>query len=257
MKIGVSGKGGVGKTTFSAMLTGALALRGRSVIAIDADPDTNLAAALGAPADEEPSPISEMRELIAERTASGSDLGGYFKLNPKVDDIPDEYAYRVGPIRLLTLGGVSKGGGGCICPATALIKALLMHLILGRDETIIMDMEAGIEHLGRATTQSMDALLLVVNESPWSIQTALRVQGLAGQIGLKRVFAVANRLTGSADVEAIRRQLGDIPLVGSLPEDPRLGKAILHAGVNGGIEAGRALQDHLPAVEGILAEMAG
>ena len=255
MKIAISGKGGVGKTTLSAMLAGALAAKGRDVIALDADPDANLASALGVPEDDQPTPISDMRDMIAERTGSKDNYGGYFKLNPKVDDIPDTYARRIGSIRLLVLGGISQGGGGCLCPATALIKALLTHLVLGKDDAVVMDMEAGIEHLGRGTAESMDALVLVINDAPWSIQTAHRVETLAGQIGVKRLFAVANRVTDATDEQSIRDQLGPIPLIGSLPHDPRLVQAVLR-GANGQIEAGEALRDHMPAVQAILDDLA-
>ncbi len=139
MKIAVSGKGGVGKTTLSAMLAGTLALRGRRVIAIDADPDANLASALGVAPGEQPTPVAEMRELIAQRTGATDGYGGYFKLNPKVDDIPETYARQIGSIRLLVLGGISRGGGGCLCPASALVKALVTHLVLGKGDAIGMD----------------------------------------------------------------------------------------------------------------------
>jgi CO dehydrogenase maturation factor len=251
VKIAVSGKGGVGKTTLAAMLTGAMALKGRGVIAIDADPDANLAAALGLPPDSQPAALSEMDDLIAERTGSGGP-GGYFKLNPKVDDLPDAFAAGIANIRLLVLGGVKHGGSGCICPATALVKALLMHLILGRDEALVMDMEAGIEHLGRATGQSMDAMLVVVDDGPWSVQTAHRVRRLAGEIGMARVFAVANRVSGPADVERIRGELGDIPLVGEVPHDDRLRQALVRVTGADELAATEGLAAHLPAVEGIL-----
>jgi CO dehydrogenase maturation factor len=153
MKIAVSGKGGVGKTTLSALLSAALGLKGHRVVAIDADPDANLAAALGLSADNYPVFLAEMSDLIAERTGAKNAYGGYFKLNPQVDDIPDQFSRRIGSVRLLALGGVQRGGGGCICPASALIKALLTHLVLGSQDAVVMDMEAGIEHLGRATTQ--------------------------------------------------------------------------------------------------------
>jgi len=162
MKVAISGKGGVGKTTLSAMLAGVWALKGRGVIALDADPDANLASALGVAADQEVEPLSEMRDMIAERTNSKKDdYGGYFKLNPKVDDIPETYAKHIGTIRLLTLGGIKHGGAGCICPTSALVKALLTHCVIRRDDAVIMDMEAGIEHLGRATAQAMHALIVV------------------------------------------------------------------------------------------------
>jgi len=254
MKIAISGKGGVGKTTLAALLAGTLESKGRGVIALDADPDANLAAALGIPADEPITPLSEMRDLIAERTLSKDAYGGYFKLNPRVDDIPEKYARRIGHIRLLVLGGVAKGGAGCICPATALLKALLVHLVLGRDEAVIMDMEAGIEHLGRATAQSMDAMILVVDEGPWSIQTAHRAAKLAGDIGLKRLFAVANRVTESTDLDGIARSLGSIPLIGQLPYDKRLAAGVLQI-ANGGVQAAEGLTRCLRAAEEILSQL--
>jgi CO dehydrogenase maturation factor len=202
LKIAVSGKGGVGKTTLSAMLAGHLGLTGRRVIAVDADPDGNLASALSVPPDRPIVPLAEMGELIAERTGSASGYGSYFRLNPEVSDIPDRYAWRIGPIHLLVLGGVAKGGAGCICPASALLKALLVHLLLHHGDVVVLDMEAGIEHLGRATAQGVNALLVVVDETPWSVQTAQRIRALAGDLGISRVLAVGNRLAPSADLDA-------------------------------------------------------
>jgi len=255
MKVAITGKGGVGKTTLAAMLIGALGLKGRNVIAVDADPDANLASALGVPADERITPISRMRELIAERTGSAANYGGYFKLNPKVDDIPAQYAWRLGPVRLLVLGGVAKGGAGCICPASALLKALLVHLILGRDDELVMDMEAGIEHLGRATGQSMDAMIVVVDPGPWSVQTARRVKKLAGEIGIKKLCAVANRVTGSTDLDKLRDELGDVPLIGQLPYDERIVSGLFEKPGGDALRATDALRRHLPAVEALLTRL--
>ena len=257
MKIAISGKGGVGKTTLSAMLTAALALRGRGVIALDADPDANLAAALGVPIDRQPIALAEMKQLIAERTGSEGGYGGYFKLNPKVDDLPDKYAARIGTIRLLVLGGVKKGGGGCICPASALVKALLAHLILGRDDAVVMDMEAGIEHLGRATGQSMDALVVVVDGGPWSVQTALRIRRLAGDIGMEKLFAVANRVGAPGALERIRGELGDIPLIGGVPYDERIQSAVAHLTDADGLKPTEGLAAHLDTIESILSRLQG
>ncbi len=260
MKIAVSGKGGVGKTTLSAMLSGALALEGQRVIAIDADPDANLASALGVPDETKVVPLAEMHDMIAERTGAQDEPGGYFQLNPRVDDIPDEYALKIGNIRMLALGGVSQGGGGCICPATAIVKALLVHLIIARDDILIMDMEAGLEHLGRATAQSMDALVVVVNPDKWSVQTAVRVRDLAGDLGMKKVFAVVNRLSPpgpetQAKLEQIQTALGDVPLIGSLPMDPRLGEGALKIAPDGIVEPTEALIAHREAVEQIITEL--
>ena len=237
------------------MLAGGLALKGRRVIAVDADPDANLASALGVPADQPIKPLAEMPELIEERTGSASGYGGYFKLNPKVDDIPEAYSRPIGNIRLLVLGGVSGGGKGCICPASALLKALLVHLILGRDDAIVMDMEAGIEHLGRATAQSMEALIVVVDSSPWSIQTAKRVCKLAGEIGMKNIFAVANRIRQDGELDEIRDRLGDVPLIGQVPMDERLKGGIIAATADGGLEGSEGFTHNLKAVEDILGEL--
>ena len=237
------------------MLASALAMKGGGVIAIDADPDANLAGALGISPDQEPTPIAELHELIAERTGSADNIGGFFKLNPRVDDIPDNYSRRVGGIRLLTIGGIAKGGGGCACPASALVKALLTHLIIGRDESVIMDMEAGIEHLGRATAQSMDALLIVVDGGNWSIRTALRVRQLGGQIGMTKIFAVANRIRTPDELERIRQGLQSVPLLGRLPYDDRFADAIIGVGEDGGLLPSEVLKDNLETIGEILSAL--
>ena len=255
MKIAVSGKGGVGKTTLSGLLSAVLGMEGRTVISLDADPDANLAAALGLPPEKWPTFLADMSDMILERTGAKDAFGGYFQLNPKVDDIPDEFATRIGSIRLLALGGVVHGGDGCICPATALIKALLTHLILGRDDALVMDMDAGIEHLGRATTQSMDALLVVVNDSSWSIQTAHRVLALAKDIGIKNLFAVANRVSDSTDLDAIQAQLGVIPLIGAVPYDGRLSAGVLQPGDSQQLKLTAAATDALPNIQAILQKL--
>jgi CO dehydrogenase maturation factor len=258
LKIAVSGKGGVGKTTLSAMLASYMALSGRRVIAVDADPDSNLAAALSVPLDRQLKPLSEMRELIAERTGGSGGYGGYFKLNPKVSDIPDKYACRIGPIHLLVLGGVAKGGAGCICPASALLKSLLTHLLLRAGDVVILDMEAGIEHLGRATAQGVDVLLVVVDGSSWSVQTAQRIAALARDIGLDNVAAVVNRLPPSADVEDVRRRLGGIPLIAALPNDEAIASGqFVRVLDEGRIEGTDALRRHLPEIESIVSTVTG
>jgi len=150
MKIAVSGKGGVGKTTFSSFLIKALADSGRKVLAIDADPDANLAQALGAKDIDKITPISEMKEIIEERTeAKTGTMGSFFKLNPKVDDLPEKLSLKLENIKLMVLGGVKTGGSGCICPESTMLKALVRHIVLARDEAAVLDMEAGLEHLGR------------------------------------------------------------------------------------------------------------
>ena len=163
MKIAISGKGGVGKTTLAALLIDYFRSQGKKVLAVDADPDANLALALGIPDPENITPLSQMKEMIAERTDSkpGS-MGGFFKMNPKVDDIPEKYSRQVDGVKLIVMGGVKKGGSGCICPESVLLRTLVTHMVLLRDEVVVMDMEAGIEHLGRATAQGVDKLIIVV-----------------------------------------------------------------------------------------------
>jgi len=218
MKIAVSGKGGVGKTTFAATLAHLFKENGKKVLAIDADPDANLAAALGYPDLGAVTPISEMKDLVAERTGSTpGTYGSMFTINPKVDDLPDSLAREVDGIRFMTLGGVKKGGGGCICPESTMLKNIIMHLVLARDEVVIMDMEAGLEHLGRATASGVDHLIVVVEPGQRSLETARTVRRLAADLHLRRVSAVGNKIRSRDDEDFIRKELGGLELLGFLP----------------------------------------
>jgi CO dehydrogenase maturation factor len=220
MKIAIGGKGGVGKTLLAALLARAFAESGYSVIAIDADPDGNLAATLGFPHAEEITPISEMSALIEERTgAKPGESGGFFKLNPKVDDLPDEYSREHRGIRLMVMGRLKKGGSGCYCPENALLRALVTHLLLARDEIIILDMEAGIEHLGRATARAVDKLIVVVEPGRRSVDSAYRVFQLAKDIGLENVAVVGNKLRGPEDREFLVSSLAGFDFLGFIPYD--------------------------------------
>ncbi len=228
MKLAVSGKGGVGKTTFSALLARTLSDRNKTVLAIDADPDANLAAALGIPDGDQVKPIAEMKELIFERTgAQPGTIGGFFKLNPKVDDIPDTLSVKLDNIKLMRLGSVKKGGSGCLCPESTLLKALVTHVVLGRDEVVIMDMEAGIEHLGRATAQAVDKLIVVVEPGRRSIDTAAHIKRLAGEIHLKNIAVVGNKIRGPQDEAFLREHLSDFEFLGFMPYDDKLIEADL------------------------------
>lgn len=202
MKLAVSGKGGVGKTTMTALLARRLAERGRRVLAVDADPNANLAATLGFPKPASIVPIIEMKELIAERmgTKRGA-VGAYFRLNPRVDDLPAKYCVVHDGVRLIVMGTVTRGGAGCACPENAFLKALLDHILLGPDEDVLVDMEAGLEHFGRATAAAADGLIVVVDPGLRSIETLDRIRRLAGDIGIRRLWVVANRV-GSADERA-------------------------------------------------------
>jgi CO dehydrogenase maturation factor len=232
MKLAVSGKGGVGKTTFSSLLIRTLNAEGKHVLAIDADPDANLAAALGIEGSESITPIAEMKDLIFERTeAQPGTIGGFFKLNPKVDDLPEALSAKLENIKLMRLGGVPKGGHGCICPESTLLRALVTHVVLARDEVVVMDMEAGIEHLGRATAQAVDRLVVVVEPGRRSIDTAQHIRQLAGDIGLGRIAVVGNKIRGDSDEAFLRKHLHDFDFLGFLPYDQELIEADL-AGIS-------------------------
>ncbi|NPV07021.1 MAG: AAA family ATPase [Anaerolineae bacterium] len=219
-KIAVSGKGGVGKSTLAASLAYVYSERGVRVYAIDADPDGNLAAALGIPSElaAQITPISEMDSLIFERTgAKPGSSGTFFRLNPRVDDIPERFSVEHNGIRLLVMGSVTSGGSGCVCPESALLRALVTHLTLHRDEVVILDMEAGVEHLGRATASAVDAFIVVVEPGLRSIQTANAVRALAHDIGVTNILAVGNKVRNERDRQFLREQLADIPVLGFIP----------------------------------------
>ncbi len=230
MKLAISGKGGVGKTTFAALLIRTLNAQGKRVLAIDADPDANLAAAIGITGADQIVPISDMKELIAERTESQPGaIGAFFKLNPRVDDLPERLSARFENIKLMRLGGVKKGGGGCICPESTLLRALMTHVVLARDEVVVMDMEAGIEHLGRATAQAVDRLIVVVEPGRRSIDTAMHIRQLASQIGLQRLAIIGNKVRNQGDEDFLRQHLSEFEMLGFLPYDSLLVEADLQA----------------------------
>lgn len=225
MKIAVTGKGGVGKTTLTAVLCRLYAEEGYRVLAVDADPDANLALALGFPKEviNNIVPISEMKNLVAERTgAESGSFGKMFKMNPKVDDIPEKYCTMYNGIRLLTMGTVDTGGSGCVCPEHVLLKRLTSHLILQNKDVVIMDMEAGIEHLGRGTAQGVDAFVVVVEPGARSLQTYDKVRKLGRDIGVTKIFAVGNKVRNEEDEEYILSNLDEGACLGFIHYDDKL-----------------------------------
>ncbi len=228
MKIAISGKGGVGKTTLAGVMARCLADQECKVLAIDADPDSNLASAIGIDpsAAEEMKPLAMMTEFIEERTSSKKrEYGVFFKLNPKVDDIPERFSLEKDGIKLVVLGNVPQGGGGCMCPENVLLKNLLSYVIIERDEYVIVDMEAGLEHLGRGTTEYIDALIVVVEPGQRSLQTARQVKRLASDIGITRVYVVGNKVRDENDVVLIKAHVGDMPLIGVMTHNDRIVEA--------------------------------
>jgi CO dehydrogenase maturation factor len=218
MKIAISGKGGVGKTTFASLLIRALADQGKKVLAIDADPDANLAQALGVKGSDDIVPISEMKALIEERTGTKvGTMGGFFKLNPKVDDLPEKLSIDLDGIKLMVLGGVKKGGAGCICPESTLLKSLLRHIVLSRDEVVILDMEAGLEHLGRGTAGAVDRLIVVVEPGRRSVETAHHIKDLAEDIGLKKLSLLGNKIRSDKDKGFLLSNMPDFQFLGFIP----------------------------------------
>lgn len=227
-KVAVAGKGGVGKTTFSALLSYVLAASGETVYAIDADPNATLGQALGFPPDllAQLVPIIEMKDLIEERTgARPGESGAYFRLNPRVDDIPARFSVEHRGIRLLEMGAVRGAGAGCVCPENTMVKALVSHLVLREHQTVLLDMVAGLEHLGRGTAASVDAMYIVVEPGQRSLTVAADIARLAKEIGIKSVWAVANKCRTEDDLGFIKEHLGEVPLAGWMPRDDRVMEA--------------------------------
>ncbi len=229
MKIAIGGKGGVGKTTVCAVWAQLFAAQGHDVLAIDADPSLSLGAAFGLPAQRTPKPLIEMKDLIAERTGTRRDaVGAYFRLNPTVSDLPEEHWLKVGNVKLLILGAVTRAGGGCACPEGAFLKALLTHTILQREELVLVDLAAGVEFLGRASVQGIDAFVVVVEPGSRSIETAENIAAMARDLGISFVAAIANKVTEPTQLDLIRSKLKDIPLLGAVAYSKPIQEADLH-----------------------------
>jgi CO dehydrogenase maturation factor len=243
MKIAISGKGGVGKTTLAALLAQWYADQGRDVLAVDADPSPCLAGALGFPKElrEKLRPIAEMDALIEERTgAKPGTTGGFFTLNPQVDDLPDRFSVSHRGVRLLEMGSVDLGGSGCICPESAMLKTLFTHLLFRDDEVLMIDMYAGVEHLGRATVDFVDAMIIVVEPTKRSIGTAKQIKKLSLDIGLDRLWLVGNKLRTEEETAFLKQESPGLPLLGTLPMD---------LGVLDADRLGRPVYDQVPLLK--------
>lgn len=242
MKIAISGKGGVGKTTLAALLAQVYADGGRDVLAVDADPSPCLAGALGFPqeARNQLHPIAEMDALIQERTgAKPGTFGGFFTLNPRVDDIPDRFSVLHRGVRLLEMGSVDMGGSGCICPESAVLKTLFTHLLFREDDVLILDMYAGVEHLGRATVDFVDAMLVVVEPTRRSLGTAAQIKKLANDIGLTRLWLVGNKVRDEQEAGFLQAESPELPVIGYLTADLAVQEAD---------RLGEAVYDYVPAL---------
>jgi CO dehydrogenase maturation factor len=228
MKLAITGKGGVGKTTLTALLAQSYADMGRQVLAVDADPSPCLAGALGFPDElrEQLNPIAAMDALIEERTgAKPGTVGGFFTINPRVDDIPERFSVLHRGVRLLEMGSVELGGSGCICPEAAMLKTLFTHLLFRDDDILLLDMYAGVEHLGRATVDFVDAMLVVVEPTRRSLGTAAQIKKLANDIGLQRLYLVGNKVRDDDEAAFLESETPDIPLIGYLPADMKVQEA--------------------------------
>ncbi len=221
MKVAVTGKGGVGKTTVAACLARCWRDLGHQVVAVDADPDANLAGTLGyqGPAI---TPLVKLKPLIEERVGTSDGWGGFLRMNPRVADIPQEFAVTVDGVRVLVMGTIERGRRGCACPENILLREVLNHLMLSSQEHVVVDMEAGVEHLGRGTAEGVDEMLVVVEPGWASLETAARVAGLAGDLGIRRLHVIANKISSEAELAFVRGRLAGLPLAGVLPADREL-----------------------------------
>jgi CO dehydrogenase maturation factor len=220
MKIAVTGKGGVGKSTVAGILAHLAREDGKRVLAVDADPDANLAFALGIPEPERARivPMAQQKELIEKRTGAHlKEYGQIFKMNPHIADVADRFSYPFRGIHLLVLGGIESGNSGCACPENVFLRQLLSHLLLQRDEWVIVDMEAGIEHLGRGTAQGVDLMLVVVEPTSQSVATARSIVGLARQLGLRELRFVGNQITAESDRAYLNERLDGHRFLGYIP----------------------------------------
>jgi len=225
VKIAVAGKGGVGKTFIAGALAYYYAKKGFKVLAIDADPAPNLAVTLGVPPEEASKilPISENKWLIESKTSTG--FPGVYNIAFRVDDIVRDFCVQTPlGVSLLVMGTIRSVGGGCTCAANALVRALIRHLMVERDEMVVMDMEAGIEHMGRGTAKHVDAMLIITDSNLKALEIAKKIYELAKQAEIQHVFLVGNKVSSSVEAEFINRfsEKNSLPTLELVPYDRKI-----------------------------------
>ncbi len=254
LKIAIGGKGGVGKTTVCAVLAQLFVEDGFDVLAVDADPNTCLCSAFGISAEQSPQPLIKMKELIAERTGTGKDtVGAYFRLNPKVSDLPDKYSLKVNGLKLLVLGAITNAGAGCACAEGAFLKAMLVNTILQRQEVVIVDLAAGPEFLGRASIQGIDAFVIVVEPGGRSIETAVNMARMGKELGIRQLAVVANKITDDSQIKIIASQMGNLPVIANIKYDSAIQQADLQR--KNVFQKNRALVEDLRQAKARLTEL--
>jgi CO dehydrogenase maturation factor len=232
MKIAIAGKGGVGKTFVSATLSRILAREGYNVLAVDADPNLNLAYSLGVDYDVANLiiPLSDNEALVKEKTGVSPEeaLGSMFNMNPRVNDIVDRFGINAPDnVKLLVMGTVKGGGTGCMCGANALLRVLIQHMLIQRGEVLVMDMVAGLEHLGRGTARRMDAMLVVIEPRMKSVDTVKRILKMAEEIEVETILAVGNKVMRKKDEDFINKKMEelDVPVISLIPYDQSVADA--------------------------------
>ena len=228
MKIAVAGKGGVGKTLIAGGLAKGFVERGLKVMAIDADSSPNLGLTLGLSPEETRKimPISENTELVESKTSTG--FSGVYNLNFTVDDIVKKYSVSTPlGVSLIVMGTVRSMGAGCMCAPTAVIRALLRHLVVERNEAVVLDLEAGVEHIGRGTAKQVDALIIIADSNLKSLEIAKRIKDLASDSGMQKLFLVGNRVMNEVQKESIQAfaDKNGLVLLSIVPFDPKITEA--------------------------------